>query len=850
LSEKYLTSILKSPIFLNIIENAKAKEKIKLHKGLSSNVKKSSRILNIDKLEDANFAGTKNFEECTLILTEGDSAKSLAMSGIELVGRDIFGVYPLKGKFLNVREAAQNTILNNKEMQDLIKILGLKMGQDYTESLKGLRYGKVMIMADQDFDGSHIKGLVLNLFHYFWPSLLKRNDFLKEFITPIVKVSKLDKSKIINFYTINEYKNWYEENVNKNINNNNANANSNSNNNNNAYNKSTQKIKSQWNIKYYKGLGTSTSNEAKDYFRNIKKNVIEFKYKNTEDDDAIELAFATKKADLRKEWLSNLDINNIYIDHSKCEIRYKEFIDKELILFSHSDNIRSIPNLLDGLKPSERKILYAAFKRNLKSELKVAQLAGYVAEHSSYHHGEMALCSTITSMAQDFIGSNNINLLMPIGQFGNRYNGTKGAASPRYIYTCLNKITRLLYKEEDDNLFTYIVEEGQKIEPIYYVPILPMVLVNGCDGIGTGWSTNVPQYNPLDIADFLIKRLNNKNNINNNKNSSEDNLDINLDINNYLDIKPWFKGFKGEIIKTEKGFNIIGCIEILTEDNIVEITELPPKRWDIRGYKTFLEEFHIDNNEKSDKEKEKEIEIEDIKEYHNENKVHFRLRLKEESYKKITNLSRDDLLKLFKLTSSIGNTNMVLFDSNCKIKKYSKISEIFEEFYSIRLEYYSKRREALLNKLNYQLDLNTNKMNFIKMMLTGQVNFLNMNKKEVCGFLRSKFFEGNSELKKKYKNAFKVNSTDIVKDDENSEKENEDNDNDNDKDKDYSNNDFDYLMNMNIWSLTKDRINELENNVRNLNNEINFFKENDEKKLWIMDLEEFVNEYKVSLNQI
>ena len=789
LSEKFLTSVTKSAIVQNIIENAKAKEKVKLHKVLSSNIKKSSRLLGITKLEDANNAGGKNFESCTLIITEGDSAKALAMSGIQVVGRDSFGVYPLKGKFLNVRDAPHNTIINNKEIQDLIKILGLQMGRDYTESIKGLRYGNLMIMADQDYDGSHIKGLIINFIHNFWPSLIKRNDFLKEFITPIVKVTKNnDYTKSLCYYTLKEYRNWYDLN----------------------------KTSTGWKIKYYKGLGTSTSAEAKEYFKNISKNRIAFKYKDITDDEAIDLAFSKSKAESRKEWLSKLDIENTFIDHSKCEIKYKEFIDSELILFSNADNVRSIPNLMDGLKPSERKILFACFKRNLKNELKVAQLSGYVAEHSLYHHGEASLCSTITSMAQDFVGTNNVNLLLPIGQFGNRYSGSKGAASPRYIYTCLNKITRIVFKEEDDNLLTFIVEEGQKIEPLYYCPVIPMILVNGAEGIGTGWSTTVPEYNPLELAEIIVNKINGE---------------------EYENIKPWYKGFKGEISDNGKnGFFISGCIRIVPDEDYVEITELPVQKWTTRDYKSFLEESHIENKETTNKDK--EFEVEDIKEYHTENNVFFRVKLTEESYKKISNLSNEDLLKVFKLTTQISTSNMVLFDHNNKIRKYLNINEIIDEFYLVRLGLYSKRREYLLSKLKYQLELNQNKMNFIKMMLSGTVSFLNMSKYDVCLSLREKGYLSNSEMKKKYKNAFKINSTDVVVETELQEVDSGNNHVN-------SLSDYDYLMNLNIWSLTKDKVGELENGIKELNVEVDFLEKNDEKILWKNDLENFVYEYDV-----
>jgi DNA topoisomerase II len=789
LSEKLFKEVLKSPIVSNIVDFFKAKEKVKLHKALSSNIKKSSRLLGIEKLEDANEAGTKNFEKCTLILTEGDSAKALAMSGIEVVGRDYYGVFPLKGKFLNVRDAKDNQIIDNEEIQNLIKILGLQMGKNYENELKGLRYGHLMIMADQDYDGSHIKGLILNFIHHFWPSLIKRNGFIKEFVTPIVKVSKGDQVKC--FYTLKEYKEWYE--INKNL---------------------------GWKIKYYKGLGTSTTTEAKEYFSSINKNRINFKYLNNEDDHAIELGFSKANANMRKEWLSNFDPLSTFIDHSKSELRIKDFINKELIFFSNADNIRSIPNILDGLKPSERKIIYACFKRNLKSELKVAQLAGYVAEHSAYHHGEMSLCSTIIALAQDFVGTNNINLLQPIGQFGNRYTGPKSAASARYIYTCLSKLTRKIFREEDDYLLTYQVDEGMKIEPVYYVPILPLVLVNGAEGIGTGWATSIPQYDPIEIVQNLICKLEGQ---------------------EYKEMKPWFRGFTGDVSDATfknnlTSYSVIGKISIIEDDdNTVEISELPIRNW-TRDYKTFLEKNHVDNKDANPN---SELAIEDIKEYHTENYIQFRIRLTEDCFKKVSNMNNEEKVKLFKLSTSISISNMVLFDSSNKIRKYQNVNEILDEFYNVRLEHYTKRKDHLLAKLKYHLELSSNKINFIRMVLNGTLPLKNLKKSEIFSLLKSNGFLSNSELKKKYKNAFKLNTTDLVI---------EENEEGGEKATSSDSSDYDYLMNMNIWSLTHERMEELDNNIKNYKYEIEILEKSTEQDLWKKDLEDFLFDFNDFLN--
>lgn len=398
-NDKFGNAVQKCGIIESVLTWAKFKQQTEINK---QSGKKQNRIKGIPKLEDANDAGGRNAHDCTLILTEGDSAKTLAVSGLGVVGRDRYGVFPLRGKLLNVREASFKQLLENAEINNLTRIIGLQHKKKYLtmEDIKTLRYGKVMIMTDQDQDGSHIKGLLINFIHTNWPELL-RLPFLEQFITPIVKASNKNKTVVYSFYSIPEFEEWQSQ---------------------------TPNYKS-FNIKYYKGLGTSTSAEAKEYFQDMDRHKIKFLYNGQDDDNNIEMAFSKKCIDQRKAWLTNhmdeckrrknlgLAEKYLYKKDTK-EINFSDFINLELVLFSNADNVRSIPCLIDGLKPGQRKVLYTCFKRNDKREVKVAQLAGSVAEMSAYHHGEVSLCGTIVNLAQNFVGSNNINLLRPEGQFG------------------------------------------------------------------------------------------------------------------------------------------------------------------------------------------------------------------------------------------------------------------------------------------------------------------------------------------------------------------------------------------------------------------------------------------------
>ncbi|KAM0910667.1 hypothetical protein ACQ4PT_013993 [Festuca glaucescens] len=388
LSLDFLKKVANSGVVENLLSWADFKLKKDLKK---TDGTKRSNILGIPKLDDANDAGGKDSDKCTLILTEGDSAKALAMAGVVMVSRDRYGVFPLRGKLLNVREASAKQLTENAEIQNIKKILGLQHGKHY-DSTNGLRYGHLMIMTDQDHDDSHIEGLLINFIHSFWPSLLKVPSFLVEFITPIIKATNNRSSSVLSFYSMPDYEEWK---------------------------KKLGGNASAWTIKYYMGLGTSTADEGRQYFKDIAKHKKDFVWADDHDGKAIEMAFSKKEINERKNWLSNFQPGTC-LDQREKHIKYSDFINKELILFSMADLERSIPSMVDGLKPGQRKILFCSFKRNLVKEAKVAQFIGYVSEHSAYHHGEQSLASTILGMAQDFVGSNNINLLEPLGQFGTR----------------------------------------------------------------------------------------------------------------------------------------------------------------------------------------------------------------------------------------------------------------------------------------------------------------------------------------------------------------------------------------------------------------------------------------------
>ena len=820
LSENFIKKVLKTNIVERCLRYAKTREDEKNLRKLNGKTKKTARLLGIEKLDDANWAGTKNSEKCTLILTEGDSAKSLAMAGIEVVGRDTFGCFPLRGKMLNVRECATQKIIKNQEVQYLMKILGIKIGENYTD-LKNLRYGSILIMTDQDVDGSHIKGLIVNFIHTFWPSLIKINGFVRQFITPILKATK--GSEVHSFYTIPEYKKWLDS--------------------------KNGKIKG-YKIKYYKGLGTSTNKEAQEYFSNIKRHRIDFEYTGQKDDESIDMAFNKKKTEERKNWLLNFDPNTPPLDLDIDKISYEKFINRELILFSMYDNQRSIPSLCDGLKPSERKILFGCFKRNLRDEIKVAQLTGYISEHSAYHHGEQSLSGTIVAMAQNFVGSNNINLLLPLGQFGTRNKGGKDSASARYIFTNLNKVTRHLFNSNDLPLMDYLVEEGQKIEPKYYLPIIPTVLVNGTEGIGTGWSSNIPCFNPREIVLSIKNKI--KNNV-------------------FLKINPWYKGFQGEIKedpKKEGTFIVRGKYHWSEEEpSTVIIDEIPIKKW-TDDYKIFLQELmgveslnSEDKNkdkkkgnnkeEEEKKKKKKEIIVEDIRQNHTYNRVCFEVKLIDnfvDKFKKNSEL----FIKTFNLESSLSITNMVLFDPEGKLKKYNTVEEIMSTFYDLRLKYYQIRKDYMISVIKKDVAILSNKARFIKMIIEDELVI----KKKMRNVIVNELYElkfdtqttlDNIRIKSKSEQDAEIELINQNLQNENDEEKKEESDSEKKEKKGKVKSivpwkEYDYLLSMNFWNITYEKVEELLKQKEMKEKELEELKNTTIETLWIKDLDNFLEE--------
>ncbi len=961
---------------------------------------KSRTVRGIPKLMDANFAGTDKSAQCTIIFCEGDSAKAGIVSGLSKEDRNFIGVYPMKGKMFNVRGEATKRIAENHEIAEIKQIMGLETGREYTPELVAskLRYGKILFMTDQDLDGSHIKGLGINLFQSEWASLSHIPGFIGFMNTPILKATRNGggsggKTKL--FYNDGEYEEWKRSLA--------------------PTQEEQDAILKGWTIKYYKGLGTSTSKEFKEYFE--EKKTVSFVHGGEACDNAIDMAFNKKRADDRKMWLTAYS-RETFLDTRKPEVSYSDFIDREMIHFSVYDNERSIPNLMDGLKLGQRKILYAAFKKGLvKQEIKVAQFSGYVSEHSGYHHGEASLNATIVGMAQNYVGSNNINLFEPNGQFGcidpetpvllwtgniekaknikvgdkligddgecrtvskltegvdemyevtngnmdsytvnshhiltlcysghktafdinvqqylalpksakqqlkgvvntsviqwkehplpidpyifgsqlgdgirtadskyvpneyvvnseenrlkllagmidsagclknqnsdscddyycyeisqcekgkqlletfrivagslgfrakisespngdmfelsitgdirkipvktprnqftshqmtnddywlhkieiksigrgpfcgwnidknerfllgdftithnTRLQGGKDSASERYIFTVLNPLTRLLFRHEDDGIMKYLNDDGELVEPVFYAPVIPTVLVNGTKGIGTGFSTDIMCYNPTQIIAYIRALL------------SVDGLDVDDDAQciaaaGGIAIEPFYNGFKGTIARVDQEsvaakYAIKGTYAII-DDHRVRVTELPIGFW-TEDFKAHLEAL-MEPTPPGASGGAAAAAPPVIKEYCDMSTdtvvdfaITFTQPISERDRCSTGATDCNALEKLLKLYTTQTTSNMNLFDEREQLRKYDTVHDIARAFFRVRREIYEQRKQSMLTKLRNDLEILTNRTRYIQEQLDDTLDLRRQKRETLIATLQSK----------------------------------------------------------------------------------------------------------------
>jgi len=751
--KSHICAICKWSVMDRIEDIIRAKEMVVLRKA-----ERKKKNVKIDGLDPANNAGGKQSSLCSLFICEGLSAKTYVVAGIETgvygkSGRDWFGVLPVTGKVLNVRNATPTSIAANKVIVSLIQTLGISHGLDYRleKNFKTLRYGRVIVVADADVDGIHIEGLIMNLVHTLFPTLLERKKpYIVSMKTPIARVFRRGRSKDLLFYDERRF------------------------------NKYLASATSKVNAKYYKGLGTTREEDVPDTF-GLK--MVEF----SNDDKAngnMNKVFHKKYADARKQWLGgyNPDTYAFSLDDqgNTCTMTISNFLNGEMIKFSHADCARSIPSGIDGLKESQRKILYAVRKRKLNfsgKSLKVAQLSGYTAEHSNYHHGEQNLQDTIVGMASGFQGTNNIPLLYPDGGFGTRLEGGKDAASARYIFTKKEALTDYIFRSEDDPILTLVNDDGDLVQPEHYIPIIPMILVNGCTaGIGTGWSCTVPCFNPLAIINSIRVWIDNDGEV---MLEEPDTGEICCLL---PELVPWYRSFKGEITASgDNRFKTEGILVRGSKRNTVEVTELPIGMW-TNKFKEYCEDLTLDKKLKA------------IKNYSSTQDVHFILTESPDGI--ICNKSN------MKLHTYLYTSNMVLFTEKNQLKKFDTQQEIIDNFCVVRLEYYHLRKKHQVKALEQTLRILGNKERFITEVIKKTLRVMEQDETATIKQLDSRGY-----------------------------------------DKDPRDQTYSYLLRLPIRTFTTDKVKDLKNDIAVLRKDLSTLHKTKVEKIWLRELKELEKEY-------
>ena len=678
IGEKGLKPILKWELLARLYAELDAKH----FKEASKSDGKKRRDIRVNKLEDANEAGDKESSKCTLWITEGDSAMGFATQALEHIpeGRKYIGIFPLKGKPLNVMNATVPQISQNDEINSLKQALGLREGVNYLddENFNTLRYGHLMILADSDDDGKHILGLVLNLFHCKYPTLLARN-YVMYLRTKIVDVKK--GKKHLKFYSQHDYDEWKKNNKSK-----------------------------DWKVKYFKGLGTSEPEDIEEEFKapkivnSVYDNIAPYKF---------QLAFDSRYANQRKDWIANWDPD--YSVEKMLIQPISSFINHEFIQYSITDLRRSVPRFMDGLKISQRKILWAALKKwgakvgkNDAPQVKVANFASYVSQECEYKHGEKSLESAIISMAQDFLGSNNMPYLCRHGNFGHLHLMGKDAAAGRYIYTKPEWWIPLIFKKEDLPLLETVLDEGKAVEPVTLLPIIPMSLINGCLGIGTGHSTFIPNHNPLDICYWIESK-----------------------IKGYPlpEINPWYRHFQGEISIKSKETNVEISSETFDDDDDSIDDDEADVFIDKRTKRSMVTSgiLEVTGN------KRKKIHVKELPIGRSIHKYIKRMELLREK-KIITKFNNNSTAnkvdfeifgmknpnpKKLGLVRSFGLSNMVLLGNDNKPVKYKTSNDLLETFYYLRLGYYQKRKDYIVGNIGDRIELLNQKIRFIQAVIGG-----------------------------------------------------------------------------------------------------------------------------------
>lgn len=774
LPEIFVDKFIKNAGIMKILKEINS---TKEHGVLHKQVRKKRTHLLSDSYTKAPKAGTKESQKCTLFIVEGFSASNTPRKGFSFINKQYYGLYTLRGKFLNVRNVSTSKLLKNVPFTELTQIIGLdtKMKYDTQEQLKTLNYGHICILTDQDLDGYHIRGLLLNVFGTFWPKLLTVPGFIQIFSTPLIKAYPLksqeessttqeqtgrrkrgtrtvarrheQRQQALIFFDESEFDRWQEE--------------------------QGPNLSRKWIIRYFKGLGRIPDSEIEEVFTNLQFYIRNIVSSNVRDINSLQLAFAKTQADARKTWLSEYSPNDILDISQNVPITVYSFVHQQLKHFSHQSIIRAIPMITDGFKESQRKIFYITYNKHhsFQQEIKVENLANSVSTLTNYHHGAVSLSEAIIHMTTPVVGLNNIPYFYPDGQFdGGIFTGVEGSASPRYLATYLRDITKKIFRPEDNILLVHEVEEGMTIEPRYFFPIIPTILLNRVHGLATGWSTEIHPCNPIQLIDAIIGKLENR---------------------KTPKLEPWYQGFKGTLTKvpsksewiSEGIYESTGPNKILIKIPPLGIYGIHIRRRTIEIYskrgQTILAKQPTENADKTT--------------------CDIGLVLAKP-------MTHEEIVKTFGLRTKLSYSNIVAIvpeetETNGEInvtytvRKFRNPEQIIDTWYPFRYKKYQERKAGIIKIMENEIKRISDIRRFIELVITKQIKVFKIQRDKVIEqLIRFKFP--------------KIEDS------------------------------YNYLLHIPVYKFTKEEIEKLDEDIKTLTKKYNDYKHKTVEQIWLEELGE------------
>lgn len=667
---KDLWAIMEPHIMSLFLDKYKDKKKNRVNRG----------AVNVPKCTDAKYAGHKTkWRQCTMVVCEGDSAMGTVHEGITSrttkLSYDYYGTFSIQGVPMNARkeiskyqdkETKKITLIRNAKLQknerltSLVKVLGLDYEKSYEINSKGddefstLRYSKITAAVDQDDDGKgNIFGLLINFIILFWPALASRG-YITRFNTPIIRAYPKNKRKFVEeFESLKTYAAWVTENYGD-----------------------DEKVNSDYTLKYYKGLGSHKKIEIPQMFKNFESRLCIYQL----DDEALKKleAYFGANTELRKKALATPVTREETIGQL---IDITEQLDRDLKAYQRDNIMRKLPHCMDGAVPSRRKVIYTA--RNVfgssNSEMKVNAFVNETSKTTHYHHGETSLAGTVTKMAQEFPGARHLPFLRPQGQFGTRSNGGKDSADPRYTFTQLNKkLCFAIFPKDDDFLLKYVFDDGERCEPEYYVPVIPLSILENMELPATGWKVKLWARDYKEVIKNVRELIHNK-------------------IKKAKTMQIWLKDNIGSIRKYKGRDYSVGKYEYIEDKNIIVVKELPLGKYS----SSFIGDYSSDDNKQLCNKPYFKSKPDDRT---NDDGVDITFHLTETGWdeisKKYGNETFDCVEDLMNLRTSLDdNINMISVDGS--VHEFKKYEHVIDMWFPVRKQLYADRidRHIILTSL-------------------------------------------------------------------------------------------------------------------------------------------------------